>query len=148
MPRSLPGRPSLLQYRKQAKDLLRGYASGDAAAIARFRAYHPQARRLPAPSFQLSDAQWVLAREHGSDSWRAFTCHLSHILAGSVASDAVAAAVELDRPSSREVNLGVFLEGVPAGFSRRPRENRCDCRMQPLEKCCGNSAGTVTMPGR
>src|SRR6266568_7721114 len=64
--KSLPARPSLESLRKQAKKLARGIAAGDAAAIARARAYSPHAE-LP---LSQRDAQLVLAREYGFPGWK------------------------------------------------------------------------------
>ena len=107
-PRNLPDRPNLPQYKKQAKDLLKAYQAGDAQALARFRDQHPHGRRLPAPSFQLSDAQWVVAREHGFGSWQQFADHVRDVSAVPDAS-----VVHLQVPTPREVNLGVFLRNDP-----------------------------------
>ena len=62
--RSLPSRPSLEQLRKQAKDLVDAWRAGDVLARERVRAHKPQAREP-----LLADAQFVLAREYGFDSW-------------------------------------------------------------------------------
>jgi ankyrin repeat protein len=61
----LPDQPNLEQLRKQAKELLKAYLSGDPAAIAEVR----QVERNPGPDFALSDAQRVLARAYGFQSW-------------------------------------------------------------------------------
>jgi ankyrin repeat protein len=64
--RRLPKQPSLEQLRKQAKDLLAQYRAGDAAAIAEVQ----QFKRRPDPAvFALNDAQRVLARAYGYESW-------------------------------------------------------------------------------
>jgi ankyrin repeat protein len=56
----------LEQLRKQAKDLLEQYRSGDPAAIAEVQRFE----RRPDPSvFALNDAQRVLARAYGHESW-------------------------------------------------------------------------------
>lgn len=75
--RSLPDRPNLSQYRKQAKELAQAARTGDAVALARMKAHHPRADAFvqpdaPAPVFALADAQLVIAREHGIDSWPKF----------------------------------------------------------------------------
>jgi ankyrin repeat protein len=57
----LPARPDLGQLRRQAKDLLRAAASGDAEALARM---HAVSGRLV-----LASAQLAIAREHGFGSW-------------------------------------------------------------------------------
>src|SRR5262245_43329476 len=66
--RSLPDRPDLQQYKKQAKELLKSARAGDADARRRMRDHHPHDRE----AFVLADAQLVLAREHGFDSWPKF----------------------------------------------------------------------------
>ena len=64
--RRLPQNPNLEQLRKQAKNLLEAYRSGDLAAIAEVK----QFERNPSPSkFALHDAQRVLARAYGYESW-------------------------------------------------------------------------------
>jgi ankyrin repeat protein len=64
--RTLSGRPDLDQLKRQAKDLLKAYTGGDAAAIAEVDAHYHGAR---ASSFALHDAQLVIARAYGFDSW-------------------------------------------------------------------------------
>ncbi len=78
-PKALPDRPNLSQYKKQAKDLLRAWRSGDAEAIARVTTHHPRLRArsaTPDAAFQLADAQLVIAREHGDDTWTAFVARI------------------------------------------------------------------------
>ena len=65
----LPAHPDLEYYRKQAKHLLRMYVAGDAAA--RDRAAEVLGDRA-AGRFLLSDAQFVLAQEHGFRTWAEF----------------------------------------------------------------------------
>jgi ankyrin repeat protein len=64
MSRELPVNPNLEHLKKQAKELLRSFQQGDAAALERFRF-------LPAFSAgaNLSGAQHVIAREYGFASW-------------------------------------------------------------------------------
>ena len=73
----LPTRPSLEQLRKQAKELLRDYHAGNTAAAERFRGISP---RLANPSqtkdVTLADAQFVLAREYGFESWARLKQHI------------------------------------------------------------------------
>jgi ankyrin repeat protein len=72
--RNLPARPNLEQYRKQAKDLLRAARSGDADARRRMREH--QRARPGGPLPTLADAQFVIAREHGFESWPRFAAHV------------------------------------------------------------------------
>ena len=64
--RRLAEQPSLEQLRKQAKDLLEQYRAGDPAAVAEVQAFE-RSRKLSA--FALNDAQRVLARAYGFESW-------------------------------------------------------------------------------
>ena len=72
--RSLPPRPDLDQLKLQARELRRAHAAGKASAAARIVAHHP---RMKGQSLQavlnrpltLADAQLVLAREYGFESW-------------------------------------------------------------------------------
>jgi hypothetical protein len=52
------------QLRKQAKELVQQLRTGDQAATARLHKY-----KLNVAEPMLADAQFVLAREHGFDSW-------------------------------------------------------------------------------
>ena len=72
-PKSLPARPSLESLRKQAKQLARAAATGDAAAIARVRAHLPDVH-LPLTQ---RHAQLVIAREYGYAGWRDLTTEVS-----------------------------------------------------------------------
>ncbi len=58
--------PDLEQLKRQAKELLRGYAAGDAGAAAEVAAHY---RSPNAAMFALHDAQLVIARSYGFDSW-------------------------------------------------------------------------------
>ena len=62
----LPERPNLEHLKKQAKRLLSDYRQRDPAAVMVVKEYE----REPSPeSFQLQDAQRVLARSYGFSSW-------------------------------------------------------------------------------
>jgi hypothetical protein len=65
----LPARPNLEMQQKRAKELLRAVWAGDAEALMRIRALHPN---TPAPdALKLADAQLVVARGYGFESWAA-----------------------------------------------------------------------------
>lgn len=64
--RKLPKQPNLEQLRKQAKDLLKNYLSGKAIAI---EEVHRVEGTLRKTNFTLTDAQRVLARAYGFQSW-------------------------------------------------------------------------------
>ena len=68
--RALPDKPNLNQLKKQAKDLLKAFQAGKPTAIDEVRAHYPHPISRPQGHvLQLSDAQLVLARAYGFDSW-------------------------------------------------------------------------------
>ncbi len=78
----LPTRPSLEQFRKQAKDLLKACRSPE--AVHRIRKFHPRLTKLTEAEiadakFSLSDAQWVIAREHAFETWPKFVNHIQEV---------------------------------------------------------------------
>jgi hypothetical protein len=80
--RILPDHPNIEQYKKQAKELHRGAARGEPAAFARLRKHHPRLDDLaqaPSRAITLAQAQFVLAREHGYESWPAFAKHIENL---------------------------------------------------------------------
>ncbi len=79
--RELPARPNLNHYKKQAKDLVRDFGSGSADARIRVRHHHPHFYSLSRTEFEskplsLTEAQLVIAREHGFPSWPKFAQHI------------------------------------------------------------------------
>ena len=87
-PTGLPARPSLEHLRKQAKDLLHRARSGDGDAVARFAAVIPRWGQTPLETAigsdptsgaVLADAQFVLAREYGFESWAKLVRHVESI---------------------------------------------------------------------
>src|SRR6266852_5838400 len=58
--------PDLEQLKRQAKQLLRGFAAGEARAAAEVNAHY---RAVDASKFALHDAQLVISRSYGFDSW-------------------------------------------------------------------------------
>jgi hypothetical protein len=79
-------RLNLEQQRKRAKDLLRAFRAGDAAARRRLGdALDP--RRPDAATLKLTDAQFAIAREFGFVSWRDLR---SHVMAQAAARQAIA----------------------------------------------------------
>ncbi len=100
--RELPARPNLEQYRKQAKDLLRDLRLGEPIAVQRVKHHHPRFADVSNIQSEhkrasLTDAQLVIAREHGFDSWPKFASHIETLhLTSSVASlsDPVSAFIQ------------------------------------------------------
>jgi ankyrin repeat protein len=65
MSRRLPEQPNVEQLRKQAKELLHAFQSGEPGAIAEVNRFE----RTREKSFALNDAQRVIARAYGFASW-------------------------------------------------------------------------------
>ncbi|HZD48127.1 MAG TPA: hypothetical protein VE178_05210 [Silvibacterium sp.] len=79
--RELPARPNLEQYKKQAKDLVRDCGLGDSKVLARVERHHPRFHKRSGSEIRtlqvaLTDAQLVIAREHGFGSWQKFAKHI------------------------------------------------------------------------
>ena len=73
-PRQLPADANLRQLKHQAKDLLRACRGGDTNAIRRIERSHPRfsgltQAEIAAARIVLADAQLVMARELGFESW-------------------------------------------------------------------------------
>ena len=74
-PSRLPARPSLEQLQKQAKELLRRYRAGESDALERFRAAGLDDPSL-ARDATLADAQFVIARRYGFETWAKLKHHI------------------------------------------------------------------------
>jgi ankyrin repeat protein len=99
--RNLPDHPNIEQYKKQAKELLRDATAGLPAALARLRKHHPRLRDVtpnPPRLITLGDAQLVLAREHGDESWFKFAKHIETL-------SIIRAVEQLDDPLNRFIEL-------------------------------------------
>ena len=64
--RSLPDRPDLHQLKRQAKELLAAFRAGSPDAVGEVASHY---RGADAATFALHDAQLVLARAYGFESW-------------------------------------------------------------------------------
>ena len=67
MSHQLPPNPNLIYLKKQAKSLHKQLKAGEPTAGARCQQSHPQGAELTTP--KLSDAQLIIAHEHGFASW-------------------------------------------------------------------------------
>jgi hypothetical protein len=81
----LPARPSLEQYKKQAKDFVRLVKSGDSEAVRRAKKFHPRSGQfldseIQRAGFALADAHLIIAREHGFESWPKFAKHIEGLI--------------------------------------------------------------------
>jgi len=70
---SLAARPNLEQYKKQARELLQSIRSQQSSGLERLKSTAPH---IDARVACLADAQFVVAREHGFDSWPKFKRHI------------------------------------------------------------------------
>lgn len=80
--RSLPPRPNLAQLRLQANELHQEHRSRQLTAAARIGAHHPRFNGQPLQAvldaaFALADAQLVVAREYGFDTWTRLKQHVN-----------------------------------------------------------------------
>jgi ankyrin repeat protein len=64
--RRLPARPDIAQLKRQAKDLLQSFRARERAAVAEVQSHY---RDVDPAAFALHDAQLVLARAYGFESW-------------------------------------------------------------------------------
>jgi len=101
----IPARPSLEQYRKQAKDLLRSANARNLDALDRIRR-HPRFRKLSDDQISdvaLADAQLVVAREHGFPSWPKFAAHFETL-------ETLRALEDLSTPAGLRDPVSLFIE--------------------------------------
>lgn len=76
----------LERHRARARELHRGVAAGEPAALERLRAHHPRAIGMPDDTLagvfaHPDDAQMVIARELGLPSWPALVAHAGRLAA-------------------------------------------------------------------
>lgn len=69
MSHPLPARPSLSLLKNQAKTLRKTFSSNQADARVRVQTYHPKYSKSIPNDLSLRDAQLVVAREYGFESW-------------------------------------------------------------------------------
>lgn len=120
MSSALPGRPDLEFEKKQAKALLKSFKSGEAAAIDRVRAHLPRVTQPDAPAASLADAQFVLARERGFESWTKLKIHIESL-----------------RPLQEQIIL--FMRAASTGklsVARRILSQRPEMAAQRLQVAC------------
>jgi len=100
----LPARPSLEQYKKQAKELVKAFRAEQSRkpggseevssqTIQAVRKLHPRFAclaedQIASTRFALADAQFVIALEHGFESWPKFAKHVEALEAAAFAASA------------------------------------------------------------
>ena len=126
--KALPRHPSLENYKKQAKDLLKRRQSGDPDTLSRLQQFHPRFAEAVKPvdlgvRFTLTDAQLMLAREHGFPSWPKFAARIEAIRREHIALlrvDPAAAFIEAACvPLDASYNTGT-LEAAQAILAKHP----------------------------
>ncbi len=126
--RVLPPRPSLVQYKKQAKDLLKAANSGMGDAITRIDSQNfgnvTLANNVDVARFTLSGAQFAIAREHGFANWAKFVKHIES-LTGAADKNATWRAAEAAVISGDDAALGKLLSANEQMFrEEQPPEFR------------------------
>jgi ankyrin repeat protein len=97
--RELPARPNLEHLKKQARQLLRGILQADPSSSNRF---HEARVTLSASAARLAQAQLVIAREYGFDSWAKLKAQVGALSDDPV--EALTAAIKAnDAPLVRQV---------------------------------------------
>ena len=76
--RTLPDRPDQEQLKRQAKELLQAFTNGEAGAVAEVNAHYHEANPQ---TFALHDAQLVIARAYGFESWPRLKAHVDGLTA-------------------------------------------------------------------
>src|ERR1051326_3815757 len=118
--KELPAYPSLEQFKKQAKDLLKTVKSGQPqplqSILQRIKKDHPRLGRLAdlkpeGTRLRLADLQFVIARDYGFESWPKFTKHIRGL------------TLKTSSPSRFESAVDAVVTGDVARLERLLREN-------------------------
>lgn len=132
--REPPARPHLDQYKKQARELARACGAGDPDALGRVHRHHPQLagvanEQMRERHVKLTDAQLVIAREHGFASWPKFASHITTLnLERSVAAldDPVEAFIRAACVPRHDSHTSGTLEEAELILARHPRVARAN----------------------
>ena len=144
--RQHPPEANLRQLRNQAKDLYRACLKGDPNALHRIRESHPRfsgltLAEIAAAKIVLADAQLVIARESGFDSWPRLKLHVDsasrptssmHELVRADDVQAMREAVAQDPESVNELNESGLPPLYTAALSRNQRQSDSCSSMEQL----------------
>ena len=143
-------RPSLEQYRKQAKELVKVFRSAasrksldrevahseetHSEVVRRVKKHHPRFRDLPedeiaGTGFALADAQFVIAREHAFPSWPKFARHVESLAQAGFAAavgNPVAAFIEAACVPRDSLHSSGTLERAEAILAAHPEVRNSD----------------------
>ena len=116
--RKLPPNPSLKSLKNQAKQLLKAHRAGDFDACCRFQKSLPRFSGLPEAVIQtekiaLADAQAVIAREYGFESWPKMKAHIGSLTVADAGVSQYQRIVDAIARGETET-LKTLLEGNPA----------------------------------
>ena len=95
--------PNLEYFRKHAKALLKQVTASDPLTVQRVQVH--LTKFVVGSPFLLSDAQWIIAREQGFESWPKFKAHLDS-LAGEISIVGSDAPVEAKLSSNTALPMG------------------------------------------
>src|SRR6516225_1773508 len=112
--RAMRENPDIDQLKRQAKELLEAYRASAAEAVAEVTAYH---RTADPETFALHDAQFVLARSYGFESWPKLKAAVDGVTAAKLY-DAVESA-DLDTVRellTRRPEIADLMRGGPSAF--------------------------------
>jgi len=115
-----PFRINLEQQKKRAKELLKAYKKNPSSVVERFEKFHPNFLQQvkSVNKIQLSDAQWVIARELGLASWPKLKQHIALMLKANedIASETVALDAKL---TTLHIRCGTDIQSAlsKAGFA-------------------------------
>lgn len=139
MSKVLPSKANLSHLKKQAKELLSEASRGDDHACRRFIEHHPRSKHLfseqSGADLSLHDAQLVIAREYGFESWPKLHAAVQPSAANLVASPLEKAAQDL-----RQGKMIIL-------FDDEGRENEGDL-VVAAEKVTGDAVNFMTKHGR
>jgi hypothetical protein len=129
MQKPLPARPSLEQFKKQAKELVRNHRARDAASFALIREFLPSLagktdEEIFLFPFALHDAQSVMARQYGFPSWNQLRDHLESESNHPAPDAAVDAKFKTICQAYEQGDYGLFCSVMSEGMRTAvPREN-------------------------
>jgi len=92
---SLPPNPSINQLKRQARELLAGFTSGNAEAVSRVRVHLRRLKDNPkGKPLALQEAQMVVAREYGYPSWADLARYVESVSGDGARKAAIASLIE------------------------------------------------------
>ena len=91
MTRKLSAHPDLNQLKRQAKELLQAFRAGEMDAV---QEVHKNYHGVDLSSFALHDAQLVLARAYGFESWAKLKAYVDGVTIGRLVESVKAGKIE------------------------------------------------------